>query len=552
MLKVELNICLLEKALSRNSPSKALEGFHPHLSSKKRIFTKMQTFLVKVPSLHFNKQISSSQFITSFSVANPESTSLVLKGKFLTPRSHSRNLRLSQTHVAVNASSTKGDPLQQRVGYSARPHDKPFWIIKKLIEQCWRFCHSIEECEVRIMNLDRLLQWVTSRVTHNLACIIEDVTIYYPSKGSWVFILEYQSQVMGTNKERLEQLEAGLGGVQDGLHRMELGMADRLRHLEETLNRLSDVFFPNQEAPNHGNQYREGHNGGRLVVSSKMAKLEFPRFSGDDPTKWPTSGGNGFAGHYKRKDVLSRGQILKTNSGLALGLRSAKILMKLFHRSDRLAPCANTSGNLNNWAIGSEAGRKRLCFARMKDDQLERQRRFIRPASPVRAPLDLPPANQAAPLAPMGPVRRLDVKGYGYSCWRDTMTTTTFIHNDVTEEQHAVLEDKDPLDGGSNVRPRCSERALKPNPKRAKKETLEGNDCKELGIPLAYYVKPADGAVHVMMNAIKPHVQVLKEDGSPWCGVPLAKVCDYREDQLLSPSLGVLGRTKDKKYAKKP
>ena len=43
---------------------------------------------------------------------------------------------------------------------------------------------------------------------------------------------------MGTNKERIEQLEAGLGGVQEGLHKIELGMADRLRHVEETLNRL--------------------------------------------------------------------------------------------------------------------------------------------------------------------------------------------------------------------------------------------------------------------------------------------------------------------------
>ena len=91
---------------------------------------------------------------------------------------------------------------------------------------------------------------------------------------------------MGTNKERIEHLEAGLGEVQEGLHRMELGMADRLRHVEETLNRLSDVLLANQEPPNQGNQHHEGHNGGRLVVSSKTAKLEFPRFSGDDPTEW--------------------------------------------------------------------------------------------------------------------------------------------------------------------------------------------------------------------------------------------------------------------------
>jgi hypothetical protein len=92
----------------------------------------------------------------------------------------------------------------------------------------------------------------------------------------------YQSLVIvGTNKERIEQLE-------DGLHRMELGMADRLWHLEETLNRLSDVLLANQEPLNHGNQHREGHDGGRLVVSSKTAKLEFPRFSRDDSTEWFT------------------------------------------------------------------------------------------------------------------------------------------------------------------------------------------------------------------------------------------------------------------------
>jgi len=43
---------------------------------------------------------------------------------------------------------------------------------------------------------------------------------------------------MGTNKEHIEQLK-------DGLHRMKLKMADWLQHLEETLNRLSDVLLAN-------------------------------------------------------------------------------------------------------------------------------------------------------------------------------------------------------------------------------------------------------------------------------------------------------------------
>jgi len=65
---------------------------------------------------------------------------------------------------------------------------------------------------------------------------------------------------MGTNKERIEQLEAGLGGVQDRLDSMEQGMVDRLHHLEETINRLTNAMLVNQEPFNHSIQ-REGHKG---------------------------------------------------------------------------------------------------------------------------------------------------------------------------------------------------------------------------------------------------------------------------------------------------
>jgi hypothetical protein len=90
---------------------------------------------------------------------------------------------------------------------------------------------------------------------------------------------------MGTNKERIEQLEAGLVRVQDRLDSMEQGMIDKLHHLEKTINRLTNVMLVNQEPSNHSNQQCEGHEGGRMVVSSKTARLEFPQFSGDDPTE---------------------------------------------------------------------------------------------------------------------------------------------------------------------------------------------------------------------------------------------------------------------------
>ena len=53
---------------------------------------------------------------------------------------------------------------------------------------------------------------------------------------------------MSTNKERIESLEAGLDGLQDGVHQMELGMVDKFSQLEATLNRISKVLFSSKES----------------------------------------------------------------------------------------------------------------------------------------------------------------------------------------------------------------------------------------------------------------------------------------------------------------
>ncbi|RVW32935.1 hypothetical protein CK203_112638 [Vitis vinifera] len=88
---------------------------------------------------------------------------------------------------------------------------------------------------------------------------------------------------MATNKKRIEALEAGLGGVQDGIQR-----------LEDTVNRLSEILLSTRESSNNHNNGREGfvrpqreeNDSGRQIFSSKMAKLEFPKYSGADPTEW--------------------------------------------------------------------------------------------------------------------------------------------------------------------------------------------------------------------------------------------------------------------------
>ncbi|KAL9408797.1 hypothetical protein AB3S75_047226 [Citrus x aurantiifolia] len=99
---------------------------------------------------------------------------------------------------------------------------------------------------------------------------------------------------MATNKERIELLEAGLGSLQDGLQRMEIGMSGKLHHLEETLNKLTETIMASKGASSYSTHdqidssrpNREKNEGGRQNFSSRMTKLEFPRYSRDDPTEW--------------------------------------------------------------------------------------------------------------------------------------------------------------------------------------------------------------------------------------------------------------------------
>lgn len=93
---------------------------------------------------------------------------------------------------------------------------------------------------------------------------------------------------MTTNKERIDRMEAGLGEVQDKMQRMELGMAN----IEATLSKLVDSINTTRNSPSVNNNaatsrpVREDTPGGRQQFQSKVAKLEFPRYSGDDPTEW--------------------------------------------------------------------------------------------------------------------------------------------------------------------------------------------------------------------------------------------------------------------------
>ena len=89
---------------------------------------------------------------------------------------------------------------------------------------------------------------------------------------------------MAYNKERIEALEVGLGGVQDGMQRLELSVTDKLHHLEETINKLSRALLSTKEPSRNNNNnwreesscsYHEKNDDDKQVFSSKMAKLEF-------------------------------------------------------------------------------------------------------------------------------------------------------------------------------------------------------------------------------------------------------------------------------------
>lgn len=79
---------------------------------------------------------------------------------------------------------------------------------------------------------------------------------------------------MTSNKEHIKHTWSGLGAVQEGLQQMEFGMNDK------------QLLLPNPNSLNHDNHHRNNQDGGRHIVSAKTAKLEFPRFAGDDLMEW--------------------------------------------------------------------------------------------------------------------------------------------------------------------------------------------------------------------------------------------------------------------------
>jgi hypothetical protein len=68
--------------------------------------------------------------------------------------------------------------------------------------------------------------------------------------------------------------------------------------MESNINKLIEVLLSNKEGSSSNTndrnrrtlhnreQFMEKIDGGRQMFSSKLAKLEFPIYSGNDPTEW--------------------------------------------------------------------------------------------------------------------------------------------------------------------------------------------------------------------------------------------------------------------------
>lgn len=118
---------------------------------------------------------------------------------------------------------------------------------------------------------------------------------------------------MANTKDRLDELERGLGLITDDLHHMRTDLNDKLRLMEETSNekhrrleesnksmeammrRFMETMTRPREVvpPAHVGQQRPDHHlpvGRREdaapVNHLRHIKLDCPRFDGGDPTEW--------------------------------------------------------------------------------------------------------------------------------------------------------------------------------------------------------------------------------------------------------------------------
>ncbi|KAF2302816.1 hypothetical protein GH714_008552 [Hevea brasiliensis] len=224
---------------------------------------------------------------------------------------------------------------------------------------------------------------------------------------------------MATNKERIENLEVGLGQLQDNLSKIERGLSEELQQIKAAITKFSELSLPSKDASSSASDrsiqnctHQDGaREGGRPLYSTKLAKLEFPKYSGDDQTEWFTrvhqffeyqgtpdsekvslasyhlrgkrmNGGSGFAELTRKQGQLeqSRGWTQKALVGTFMGGLNSEISEGIRMFKPKTLKDA-------------------ISLARMKDEQLLRQK-AIRPSFRMSS-------SSPTKIKPSTPVKRL-------------------------------------------------------------------------------------------------------------------------------------------------
>ena len=278
---------------------------------------------------------------------------------------------------------------------------------------------------------------------------------------------------MASNKERIEALETRFGGMQDGLQQMELGMAYKFNHLEATIQKLSETLLSSNASSSHNNRereipsrfHREEVEGYNPLTSSKTTRLDFPKYSGGDPTEWfskvyqffefqctPETYKVSLVSYhlegeanqwwrwirrtYREEDKEMSWARFEEELWARFGptkgedfdetlshIRQVGTLRDYQQEFERLGNCVR--GWTQKALVGTFIGGLRpeiaygirmfkprtlkdaISLARMREEQLSRQRRFMRPPPPVRALPGPPQPARGAPQLLAAPVKRL-------------------------------------------------------------------------------------------------------------------------------------------------
>nr|TKS00092.1 hypothetical protein D5086_0000187020 [Populus alba] len=170
-------------------------------------------------------------------------------------------------------------------------------------------------------------------------------------------------------------LEAGLGGVQEGVQRMEMSMTEKMHQLEETINKLSEalisskVLLSNKAESSHSNTNRESNSRPMHEENEALSRIKQVGSLHDYQSEFEKLG-NRVCGWTQKALVGTFMGGLKPE--IAEGIRMFK----------------------------PQSLKEAISLARMKDKQMKRHRQFLRPTQVNRTPLPLPTTTRAAPNAP--------------------------------------------------------------------------------------------------------------------------------------------------------